>query len=265
MAAGVAIVTDSSASLPDDVLAEHGVLVVPLAVHEEAGEGRVMTSRPSPELFRQAYEAAAGSGALAVTSIHLSGEMSGTIDGARLAARDAPIPVTVIDSRSIGMGLGFAVTAAARAAAAGAAVKDVADAAMRRIRETRSLFYVDTLEHLRRGGRIGAAAPLLGPTLVSRPLLHIAGGRVAPLEKVRTSSRALTRLTELAVEFAGDRSVDMAVQHVAASQRAALLAAHLRERAGRLRELLVAEAGPVVAAHVGPGMLGVVVARRERR
>jgi DegV family protein with EDD domain len=277
MTAAVAIVTDSTAYLPDDVIATHGVSVVPLHVAvggdvREEGRSRtssatardgVTTSRPSPERFGQAYEEAAGAGATAVASVHLSGEMSGTVDSARLAAGDAPIPVRVVDSRSIGMGLGFGVMAAAQAAASGAGLDEVADAAIRRVRATRSLFYVDTLEHLRRGGRIGAAASLLGSALMIKPLLRITGGRIAPLEKVRTTSRALARLEELAVELAGEREVDVAVQHVAASSRAAALAARLRERIPCLFELYVGEAGPVVGAHVGPGMLGVVVSRRE--
>ena len=276
MTAAVAIVTDSTAYLPHDVV---GVTVVPLRVgigadvHEEA-RGRtasetarewrtVTTSRPSPERFERAYKEAATAGATAVASVHLSGEMSGTVESARLAASDAPVPVRVIDSRSIGMGLGFGVMAAAEAAASGADLDEVADTAIRRVRATRSLFYVDTLEHLRRGGRIGAAASLLGSALMIKPLLRITGGRIAPLEKVRTASRALARLEELAVELAGEREVDMAVQHVAAAPRAAALAARLRERVPRLFELYVGEAGPVVGAHVGPGMLGVVVSRRD--
>ena len=223
----------------------------------------ITTSRPSPERFALAYDEAAGSGAAAVASVHLSAAMSGTIDSARLAARDSSIPVKVVDSRSIGMGLGFAVMAATDAAAAGAGLEQVAEAALRRIRATRSLFYVDTLEHLRRGGRIGAAATLLGSALMVKPLLRITDGRIAPLEKVRTSSRALARLEELAIAAAAERDVDMAVQHVAASARAAMLAARLRERVPRLHELYVGEAGPVVGAHVGPGMLGVVISRRD--
>jgi DegV family protein with EDD domain len=279
MRAAVAIVTDSTAYLPDDIVSAHDVTVVPLQVAaggdvREEGRGRtasdapgdwraLTTSRPSPERFGRAYEEAAGAGARAVASVHLSGEMSGTVDSARLAAHDAPIPVRVVDSRSIGMGLGFGVMAAAEAAASDAGLDEVADAATRRLRATRSLFYVDTLEHLRRGGRIGAAASLLGSALMIKPLLRITGGRIAPLEKVRTTSRALARLEELAVELAGQREVDVAVQHVAASSRAAALAARLRERIPRLFELYVGEAGPVVGAHVGPGMLGVVVSRRH--
>jgi DegV family protein with EDD domain len=282
MTAAVAIVTDSTAYLPEDAIVAHGVTVVPLQVAiggdlREEGRGRtaadtargirdwrpVTTSRPSPERFQRAYKEAAEAGASEVASIHLSGEMSGTVESARLAAADASIPVKVVDSRSIGMALGFAVMTAAETAADGAGLDEVVDAAMRRVRATRSLFYVDTLEHLRRGGRIGAAASLLGSALMIKPLLLITDGRIAPLEKVRTASRALARLEELAVDLAGNRDVDMAVQHLAAATRAAALAAHLRERVPHLHDLHVGEVGPVVGAHVGPGTVGVVVSRRD--
>jgi DegV family protein with EDD domain len=275
MTAAVAIVTDSTAYLPDEVIAAHGITVVPLRIavdgeiRDETDVARtprdwplVTTSRPAPKSFARAYAEAASSGATAIVSVHLSGEMSGTLDSAALAAKDASIPVRVVDSRSIGMGLGFVVLAVAEAASTGADADEVAKAAARRIGETRSLFYVDTLEHLRRGGRIGGAASLVGSALMIKPLLHIADGRIAPLEKVRTSARALARLEELAVEFAADRPVDIAVQHVASSTRADALAEHLRERVPDLHELHVGEVGPVIGAHAGPGTLGVVVSRR---
>ncbi len=275
MTAAVAIVTDSTAYLPDEVIAAHGITVVPLRIavdgeiRDETDVARtprdwplVTTSRPAPESFTRVYSEAASSGATAIVSVHLSGEMSGTLDSAALAAKDASIPVRVVDSRSIGMGLGFVVLAVAEAASTGADADEVAKAAARRIGETRSLFYVDTLEHLRRGGRIGGAASLVGSALMIKPLLHIADGRIAPLEKVRTSARALARLEELAVEFAADRPVDIAVQHVASSTRADTLAEHLRERVPDLHELHVGEVGPVIGAHAGPGTLGVVVSRR---
>src|SRR5690606_10824573 len=114
--------------------------------------------------------------------------------------------------------------------------------------------------HLRRGGRIGAAATLLGSALMVKPLLELREGRLAPLEKVRTSSRALARLEELAVTEAGERRVDLGVQHLAAAGRAESLAARLRDRSPTVRDTYVGEVGPVTGAHVGPGMLGVVVA-----
>lgn len=280
MGAGVAIVTDSSAYLPADQVDRHRITVVPLqivlgdTVHAEGVDitaaetiqalrdrRPVTTSRPSPKEFVLAYERLAEAGAGGIVSVHLSAAMSGTVDSARLAAAESPVPVRVIDSRCVGMGLGFAALAGAAAAAAGAALAEVVGAVERRAQAVRSLFYVDNLEHLRRGGRIGAAAGLLGSALMIKPLLHIVDGRVAPLEKVRTASRALARLEDLAVQHAADREVDVAVQHMAAAGRAAALAARLGDRLPGVRDVYVGEVGPVIGAHAGPGMLGVVIAQ----
>ena len=277
----VAVVTDSTAYLPAGLAERHGITIVPLQIvigGEVRDEGEittaetaralkewrpVTTSRPSPERFAHAFKTAAGGGAGAVVSVHLSAAMSGTVEAARLAAEDAPVPVHVVDSGTIGLGLGFSALSAAAAALEGASAGDVVAAAKRRAETSRSLFYVDTLEHLRRGGRIGAAATLLGSALMVKPLLGIEDGRIAPLEKVRTSSRALARLTELAVAAAGDRPVDVGVQHLAAAGRAETLAQNLRDRIPRVQDVHVGEVGPVIGAHVGPGMVGVVVAPRR--
>ncbi|WP_067479881.1 DegV family protein [Actinomadura hibisca] len=274
----VAVVTDSTAYLPADLVERHRLTVVPLqiaiggAVRDEddlttAEAARalkewqpVTTSRPAPERFAHAYKAAAGGGAREIVSVHLSAAMSGTVEAARMAAEEAPVPVHVVDSGTIGLGLGFAALSAAAAALRGEDAAGAVAAAQRRADESRSLFYVDTLEHLRRGGRIGAAANLLGSALMVKPLLGIDQGKIAPLEKVRTSSRALARLTELAVAEAGDRPVDLGVQHLAAEGRAETLAARLRERIPNVEDIYLGEVGPVIGAHVGPGMLGVVVA-----
>ncbi len=278
MGSAVAVVTDSTAYLAPGLAERHGLIIVPLqfavggATRDEndittAEAARalkewqpVTTSRPAPERFAEAYRAAAGSGAREVVSVHLSAAMSGTVEAARLAAGAAPIPVRVVDSGTVGMGLGFAALTAAAAARSGGTAEQVADAAARRAALTRSLIYVDTLEHLRRGGRIGAAATLLGSALMVKPLLELRDGRLAPLEKVRTSSRALARLEELAVTEAGERRVDLGVQHLAAAGRAESLAARLRDRIPNVQDTYVGEVGPVIGAHVGPGMLGVVVA-----
>ena len=128
---------------------------------------------------------------------------------------------------------------------------------------TSTLFYVDTLEFLRRGGRISAASALLGTALSVKPILHVSGGQVVLKEKVRTAARALGRLTELAVAAAESSNVDIAVQHLGAAGRAEDLRASLVERLGeRLRHVCVMEVGAVVAAHTGPGVIGATVHRR---
>jgi len=277
----LALVTDSTAYLPQDAVDRHRIAVVPLSVvvgDEVLAEGveispkdvaealrakrRVTTSRPSPETFAAAYRAAAEAGATAVVSLHLSAELSGTYEAAQLAAAEAPIPVRVVDSRLVGMALGNCVLTAAQAAEEGLGLDEVVAAATGRAALTSGFFYVDTLEHLRRGGRIGAARALLGSALAVKPLLHLSGGRIEPLEKVRTASRAIARLEEIAVERAGEAEVDIAVHHLAAEDRAEPLAERLRERVPGLRDLYVGEVGAVIGAHVGPGLLAVVVSPR---
>ncbi|MFC6084665.1 DegV family protein [Sphaerisporangium aureirubrum] len=273
------MVTDSTAYLDPAEVERLGIIVIPLQVivgnrilddgtQIDASEvaaalkdwSPVSTSRPTPQRFADAYERAAKLGATGVVSLHLSAALSGTVESARLAAQDASVPVDVIDSRSLAMGLGFPVLAAAEAARRGAAMPEVAAAARARAEATHSFFYVDTLEHLRRGGRIGAAATFLGSALAIKPLLHITDGTIAPLEKVRTATRALARLEDLAIRAAGDRPVDVAVHHLAALTRAQTLAGHLSTRIPNLATIRVVEIGPVVGVHVGPGMLGVTLA-----
>lgn len=280
----VTVVTDSTSYLPRELVQQHGIVVVPLQVviggqaHDEGGETSsqsvtdalrswkpVTTSRPGPAVFAEAYDRAAERGAHGVVSVHLSSQMSGTVDSANLAAKEAPLRVEVVDSRSLGMGLGFAVLAAARLAAEGGSVDDVAQVARERAESSAAVFYVDTLEHLRRGGRIGPAAALLGSAFAVKPLLHLVDGHIEPLEKVRTSAKAIARLEELAVERAariGAGRVDVAVHHLANADRADALAERLRSRIPQLGDLYVSEVGAVVGAHVGPGMLAVVVAPR---
>ncbi len=280
-----AIVTDSTAMIPADVAAARGIVVVPLQVVigaqvlDEGADGAtpevvaealrafkpVSTSRPAPTVLLEAYEAAARAGATEVLSIHLSGEMSGTFESAQLAAREASIPVTPVDSRQVGVATGFATLAAHDVLASGGSAEEAATAARARAAASSSLFYVDTLEYLRRGGRIGAAAALFGGALSVKPLLQIEDGVVATLEKVRTAARALSRLEELAVQAAGDQEVDVCVAHLASPDRAGQLTENLSTRlADQLggREVWCGELGAVLGAHVGPGMLAVCVAPR---
>ena len=276
----VAVVTDSTAYLPADVVDRYRIEVVPLYVvlagrsGREGSEvssaevarslgtrgGHVSTSRPTPGDFVAVYRRLLDRGATRIVSVHLSKELSGTWDAARVAAGQVGEHlVTVLDSRSAAMGTGFAVLAAARAAAAGSTAGEAADAARDTAAATRTFFVVDTLEHLRRGGRIGAAAALLGSALAVKPVLHVVDGQVVPLERVRTSGRALNRLVQRAVDVAGDRPVSAAVHHLAAADRAHRLAEQLTARLPGLQELHVSELGAAVGAHVGPGAVGVVI------
>jgi len=279
----VAVVTDSTSSLPDGLAARRGIRVVPLEVRLGSLVGQegvdidtaqlcaaladrrldVQTSRPAPAEFAARYRAALDEGASAVVSVHLSRELSGTWEAARLAAAEiGDDRVRVVDSRSACMGLGYAVLAAADAAEAGEPVDEVVAAASDVAARCRMFFSLDSLERLRRGGRIGAAAALFGTALAVKPLLHVTQGRILPLEKVRTTARAAQRLVELAAAAAGEGPVDLAVQHLAAATRAEDLAARLRERLDVAR-LLVSEVGAVIGAHVGTGLLGVVVVPRK--
>lgn len=279
----VAVVTDSTASLPADVAAQHGITVVPLqlvigsesfadGVDEGASPDRVAqalreflpvsTSRPAPQMMAETYRDLVRDGADAIVSVHLSAEMSATYESSLLAARRCGVPVVSVDTRQVGAGTGYAAVSAACAAARGASAQEVARAARRRAESTSSLFYVATLEYLRRGGRVGAAAALVGSALAVKPILAIEDGRVVTRDKVRTASRAIARLEDLSARASGARPVEVTVTHLDNPEQAEALSERL---AGRLGERLVGpvrvgEVGAVLGAHVGPGLLGVVVA-----
>jgi DegV family protein with EDD domain len=278
----VRVVTDSTACLSAELVARHDLEVVPLrvtlgtrtavdGVDVTAGEvaaalrGKVpvSTSRPSPAEFAAAYRRLLDAGATHVVSVHLSAALSGTWESAVLAAQDFPHGVVrVVDSRSTAMALGFAVLSAATRASDGGTAAQVQESATETVDATRTLFYVDTLEYLRRGGRIGTASALLGTTLAVKPLLQLVEGQIVPLEKVRTSAKAIARLVALTVRAAGGGAVDLAVHHVAVPERAAGLADQLRTALPKVGDCYVSELGPVIGAHLGPGVLGTVVVRR---
>jgi DegV family protein with EDD domain len=278
----VVVVTDSTAYLPPDLVTDLAITVVPLRVSigDSVGidgvdvtptavtkalrnKAVVTTSRPSPAEFATAYRALLDAGAGHVVSIHLSAALSGTWESAVLAAHDFGYgTVRVVDSRSTAMALGFAVLAAAETARNGGSAAAAQEAAVSTVDRTRTYFYVDTLEYLRRGGRIGTAAAWLATSLSVKPLLHMLDGQIVPLEKVRTSSKAIARLVRLTVEAAGAGRADVAVHHLSAAGRAADLARAIRASVPRLGEMHISELGAVVGAHLGPGVLGTVVVRR---
>lgn len=277
----VAVVTDSTAALPSAI--PPLVTIVPLSVVINGRAGRegvdvtsadvaaalldrrskITTSRPAPGEFAAAYAAAFAAGATGVVSVHISAELSGTVEAARFAAAEAAGPVEVVDARSTGMGLGFAVLAAAEAASDGGSLAGVHQAAVDAAAATDVYFYVDTLDHLHRGGRIGAASKLVGTALAVKPILHVEQGTIVSCDRVRTTAKALDRLVDLAVAAAADSTVDIAVHHLCAPDRADLLVAGLRQRlGGRMHDLHVSEISATIAAHVGPGVAGIVIHRR---
>lgn len=283
----VAVVTDSTSCLTHADAAAWGVDVVPLDVAADdrryrdgvdldpAGlaallaEGRrITTSQPPPAAFAAAYEAAAARGAAEVVSVHLSGDLSGTVRAAGLAAQLAPLPVHVVDSRSAGMGLGLAAIAAAETARGGVwgpppGGADVAAAAEHVGRSTAAWFVVDSLDHLRRGGRLSGAAAAFGTVLGLRPVLTLHDGRLDVAERVRTRRAARERLHQLAVDEVRRRgpAVRVAVQHLGTPEVAAELAGRVRETLG-LDEVLVREVGAVLGGHLGVGVLVVTVTDR---
>jgi DegV family protein with EDD domain len=281
MTGRVAVVTDSTADLPADLVARFGLTVVPTYVTVGDRTGRegiditaadvlaalgnrpVTTSRATPHAFAEVYRDAFAAGATAIVSLHLSAALSGTFEAAGLAAASVGGPITVVDSRTISLGLGFAALAASAAAAAGSPADVVRQAALDSVQRTTLLFLVDSLEQLRRGGRIGAAATLIGTTLAVRPILRVADGQIVVAERVRTAQRALARLEEMVVKAAGSDGCDLAVQHLAAADRADALRQRLLARIPLPGRVLTPEVGATVGAHVGPGLLGVAVVRHR--
>ncbi|MFB8371778.1 DegV family protein [Pseudarthrobacter sp. NPDC055928] len=280
-----AVVTDSAAALPADWVAAFAgdgrltVIPMPVMVGEEIyGEGEdditetialalasgksVKTSRPSPGQFEQAFRAAGRRGYEAVVSIHISGGLSGTADAARLAASRVDIPVEIVDSGTVGMALGLGVQAAVVAAAAGGDAAAVAAVAQEQLGRTKVYFYVPSLEQLRRGGRIGAAASLVGTMLSIKPILAVDGGKIVPLEKVRSAARAVARLEEIAAEDAASRPagrVSLAVHHFGNPAEAEALADRLAAALPHCPRAQISSLPAVLAAHAGLGVLAVIV------
>ena len=276
----IAIVTDSTAYLPTELLKKLAISVVPLQVqwngktYDEAdphatdvlqalrnGE-LATTSRPSPERFTALYEKLAKDGAEEIVSIHISSSMSGTSEAAQLAASNASIPIHVIDSRTVGMAMGFGVVAAALAADEGASAIEVMEAARRRILATNIFFSVAKLENLRRSGRISRGASLLATALAIKPILTVEDGHVVAKERVRTQAGAIKRLEEMALEATKNRAVDVAIHHLGAPELAATFAANLKAVLSGVGQVVISEVGAVVGTHVGPGAIAVVIAPR---
>jgi DegV family protein with EDD domain len=270
----VAVVTDSTADLSPELAAGHAVTVVPLTVNLDgrsyldgvdisaaefyrklqATSGHPTTSQPAPGQFKEVYERLLADHQ-EVVSIHLSGKLSGTLGSAQQAAlMVGGERVHVVDSGFASMPLAGLVLVAATRAERGGDASEVMEDASRVKDAMRCFFAVSTLEYLRRGGRIGSAAALLGSVLQIKPILALEGGQVVPLERVRTHERALNRLVELAQSVDRAGGLCVVIGHAAAEPAALTLAQRLE---GIAESLVVQPLGPVVGAHVGPGTVGV--------
>ncbi|MDA0250762.1 MAG: DegV family protein [Actinomycetota bacterium] len=271
----VVVVTDSSARLPADLLAEWGIRVVALHVLVDGRDLRdgvdevpadlyqrpqVSTAGASPAELAAVYRAAlVDSGGDGVVAVHISTALSSTLGAAEYAAREFGTAVRVIDSGSAGMGIGFVALAAARAARRGAALDAVAAQAAAAVPRVHAFIVVQRLENLRRSGRIGTAASWLGTALAVKPLLRIEDGALVLSARVRTTSKATAAMIEQVLEVVGERRAALAVQHVDNPAGAAEVAATLASALPACGPPLVTDLGPVLGVHLGPGALGVVL------
>jgi DegV family protein with EDD domain len=275
--APVAIVSDTCHYLPRELVAAHGIHEVSLYVHwsgevqresdiadydayyDRLGKAADLptTSQPSIGDFLAVYEPLLDSGS-DIVSIHLAGGMSWTVraaEQARVQLGSRAERVHVIDSATACGGEGLIVLAAVSAAQAGADAASVADRARRAREGLKMWFAVDTLEYLRRGGRIGGAQAWLGSALKIKPILTVES-EITPIERVRTSKRAFERLVDLLRERQQDGADAWMVQHIQAPEAATELARRGTEIFGH-GPLVISQIGPVIGTHVGPGLLGV--------
>ncbi|WP_205697196.1 DegV family protein [Conexibacter sp. SYSU D00693] len=280
MSSRVAVVTDTTQYLPRELLREHDVATVSLYVndgdrHERESEMpdftafyerlRTMdgalptTSQPSIGDFLAVFEPLLAEGR-DIVSVHLAGGISGTVESGRQAAAEAMERhpgrrVEVVDSRSACGGMGMIVLAGAAAAEGGADVDGVKARVEEALTHARIWFAVDTLEYLRRGGRIGTAQAWVGGALKIKPILTV-DGEIVPIERVRTARRAFERMVDFATTLKEEQADCWAVQHIQAPDEAARLAERCQEVLGG-PPIAVSEIGPVIGTHVGPGLLGV--------
>ncbi|WP_354701142.1 Protein DegV [Paraconexibacter sp. AEG42_29] len=274
----VTLVSDSTHSMPPDVITRAGLEQVSLYVNHGTQTQRESeldlqvfydrlrtdsklptTSQPSIGDFLAVYEPLLQAGQ-DILSIHISGAISGTVETARQAAEDARgrFPdrrIEVVDSRSVAGGLAMILLAAAAGIDAGEDLDALLVRVGKAVTETRIWFAVDTLEFLRKGGRIGSAAAWVGGALKIKPILTV-DGEVVPIERVRTSGRAFQRLVTAMDELVAAGKTAWCIQHIQAPEEAERLAVEGRRVFGR-EPLLISEIGAVVGTYAGPGLLGV--------
>jgi DegV family protein with EDD domain len=272
----IRIVTDSSCDLPLEVVERHRISVVPLTIRfgdEEFVDGvelsadgfwdRIAAAEDLPETatppagrFHEAFRDLVSEGADGVVAVCLSSELSGTVRAARLAAENstAGIPIRVVDCRSVSLGLGLSVVAAAGRAEAGGTIDSVEETAREAAHRTNLFAVLDTLDHLRRGGRIGGAAAMVGEMLKVKPLITLRDGAVAAAGRIRTRKRTVGALLDH-LAAVPDPIEEAGVIH-SGHEEVGRISDALAEMVGH--DPMVARLGPVVGTHGGPGVLGVV-------
>ena len=273
----IAIVTDSTAYIPNDLVQQYLISVAPQVliwgdevfedgVDIQPGEfytrlknAKIMptTSQVSPKAFKDIFDQRLEEG-YQILTILVSEQLSGTLASA-IQAREllSGAPIEIVDSRTTAMAMGFQVLAAARAAADGATLADCKAIAIKSREHTGVIFAVNTLEFLHRGGRIGGAARLLGTALNMKPILEVTGGRVEPIQRVRTRSKSLNRLVELVEErIAGRQPVRLATLHANSPEDAKTILKATSEKVNAV-ETIFSEVSPVVGTHTGPGTVGI--------
>jgi len=276
----VMVVTDSTSYVPLELLKGHPVQFVPLQViwgqttyrdgvdiqpdefYSRLGQDPVnpSTSQPTPEEFKKVYASLIEEG-YDILSMHISSKLSGTLDSAYQAKKAFPgAKITIVDSLTTSMALGFQVMAASRMAKMGATLDECKVVAEKAVQHTGLFFTPSTLEFLRRGGRIGNAAAFLGTVLNLKPILQIKDGLIEPVEKVRTLNKAIDRILDLVED---QISQSRGTVHLAAIQAGviqkgdALLEKALKRFSSSLvSDAVVAGISPVIGTHVGPGALG---------
>jgi len=275
----IAIVTDSTAALPQEALSGFPVFVVPLQViwgektyrdsvdiqpnefYEKLAHADVMptTSQPSPAAFHEIYSRLLDEGH-EILSIHISSKLSGTIDSAIQAKQMLEgAPIEIVDSEATSMALGFQVLNAIQVLRQGATLKEAKEKVENARSRTCVYFVVDTLEFLHRGGRIGGGSAFLGTLLNLKPLLALRNGRVEAVERVRTMSKAVNRLLDLVEkDIDGSKNVQFCAIHANAEELADIVRERVCERFGLpdKNKVMIAGVSPVVGTHAGPGTVG---------
>jgi len=272
----VAIVTDSVANLPTDVIREHNIYVIPQILNWEGqslldqiditteefyrrlplAKELPKTSQPSPGQFTEHFQKVAEY-AESIVAVFVSSALSGTVQSAHLGAEAmGDYPIEIVDSRSASLGLGLLAVAAARYAAEGHDYHAVAAYVRTLVPRLRVMFVVDTLEYLHKGGRIGGAKRLVGSVLSIKPVLHLEDGQIEPLASIRTKSKAIQYMLDVVLdEMRGKSKIHAGVIHANAAEEALYIADKVRAEVTP-NELIINELTPVIGANVGPGIVG---------